>query len=140
MKWLTKKLKQAFNLQDFNEIVIEQDVIDDIIRTAKETHPKEFVTLLKGEIKNNQLRINGLLYQVYEASNDATVMRINLPITSGFLGSVHSHPSHSNRPSEADHIFFNKHGILHLIICMPFEKYNIAAYNRYGEKIDFNIS
>ena len=139
MKWLTKKLKNLFNLQDFDEIIILNDVIHNIMEVARETYPKEFIMLLKGGVKDGQLRVESLIYQTYQASRHATSVRINLPPMSGVVGSVHSHPGPSNTPSTADLRFFNKQGAVHLIIRQPYNKEDVQAFNPFGEKIPVRI-
>ena len=93
--------------------------------------------LLKGAVKDKKLVIDSLIFQTYHASNNSTLLRFNLPVMSGSVGSVHSHPGAHNRPSNADLRFFNKHGFVHLIIANPYNRESIQAYDFYGNKIMF---
>lgn len=141
MKGFIKKIIKLFaiNRFDFDEIIINKSVIRDIITFAKDSYPNEFITLLKGNIKDKRLIIDYLIYQIYQSSTEATSIKLDLPLVSGVIGSVHSHPSYSNKPSKADLIFFNKIYSIHLIISNPFTESNIQAYNCYGDKIMFKI-
>ncbi len=135
--WLTKLF--SLELPQFSKITIQQSVIDNIIEIAKENSPKEFVALLEGKVRNNNLVVYGLVYQPFHASERSTLMRMNLPTISHVVGSVHSHPSSNTRPSNADLTFFNKSGVVHLIIGYPYKKENIAGYDLYGNKAEFEV-
>jgi proteasome lid subunit RPN8/RPN11 len=130
----------GFEKYEFESIVVEKEVIDNIIELAKQTHPKEFVAFLEGKIKDKALTIYGLAYQEYEASTNATWSKINFPVMANIVGSVHSHPGPSNRPSNADLNFFSKRGIVHMIIKMPYRQEDIQGYDLKGDKIVFDVS
>lgn len=123
-----------------SKVVIERSVIEDIIEFAKEIYPKEFVAVLQGRISQDNVIVNGLLYQPFESASGTAVMRVNLPMISGSVGSVHSHPSRSNRPSNADLQFFAKRGIVNLIICSPYRIEDIACYDFEGNIREFIIA
>lgn len=137
----TRWLRRLFELDryEFERVVIDREVIDNIMELAKQTHPKEFIAFLEGKSRKKIMRIFGLLYQEYEASTNATAAKINLPLTSSAVGSVHSHPGPSNQPSSTDLRFFSKHGVVHLIIRMPYRAEDIAAYDLQGRRIGFEI-
>ncbi len=129
----------GFDNYRFDEINIKEGLIYDIIQAAKNNYPNEFVALLGGYIKNKKLIIDSLIYQESYNSRRSVLMRMNLPLLHGTFGSVHSHPSYSNRPSDADLRFFNKRGFVHLIICQPYNFENIEAYSNNGERLNFKI-
>ena len=134
-----KYIKSSILNLEYEEIVITRQVIESIMDMAKQAHPKEFIILLKGDVHNNKLVISSLVYQSYQASENSSVMMMNLPLMSGVRGSCHSHPSYSNSPSSEDLKFFNKHPGLHLIICRPYGISNMASYDTYGKNIHFRI-
>jgi proteasome lid subunit RPN8/RPN11 len=135
-------LKHFFELEryEFEKVVIDREVIDNIVELAKQTLPKEFIAFLEGKTKNKVLRIYGLVYQEYFANPSYTVYKFDPPITSSIVGSVHSHPGSSNYPSKADLHSFSKKGVVHLIIRMPYSTENIQAYEKNGNKIEFEIA
>lgn len=139
-KWLKKGFEKLFELDKlkFNEVIIKKEIIEIIIELAKENYPKEFLAFFQGKIKNNKLNIEQLDYHQYYASESSA-----FPILQygkmNFYGSVHSHPSLSNKPSRADIEFFRKTGIVHAIICKPFDFEHINFYNHQGEEIIIKI-
>jgi proteasome lid subunit RPN8/RPN11 len=118
--------------KSFSKIILETQAIEDIIEFAHTSHPKEFIAVLQGKVRDNALRITGLLYQPYSASRSTSVVHLNLPIISDAVGSVHGHPSGSSRPSRADLSYFAKHGLIHIIIAFPYTRERIACYDSYG--------
>ncbi|MFH1071845.1 MAG: Mov34/MPN/PAD-1 family protein [Nanoarchaeota archaeon] len=141
MKNIKDTVKNIFRLPDFTieRVTIKKEVVEDITTIARQTHPLEFTALLSGSIQKKTLRIIGLVYQQYQASEHATAMHFNLPMIHNTFGSVHSHPGFSNRPSGADLRFFNKHGVFHIIICMPYTRESMQAYDKSGNMVEFGI-
>ena len=138
---ISKWLKKVFEIEryDFERIIFEKDVIHNITELAKQTYPKEFIAFLEGRQKKRILRVYGLAYQEYFANEHSTLARINFPITSSIVGSVHSHPGPSNRPSRADLHFFSKRGMVHLIIKTPYTAEDIQAYDSRGNKVKYKV-
>lgn len=124
---------------EYTDVTITRDVIATISEMARASSPLEFTALLSGKIKNKVLIISGIVFQQYEASENATAMHMDLPLIHNTVGSVHSHPGRSNRPSDTDLAFFSKHGIFHLIVCFPYNEEDIAAYDKGGARQTFDI-
>jgi proteasome lid subunit RPN8/RPN11 len=141
MTWFTKTLIKFFELHkfDFDKIIISKKVISTIIQFAKTSYPNEFIAFLQGKIENKTLKINSLIYQHFQSSQTSAALKAILQPLTNAIGSVHSHPSFSNSPSQEDLRFFNKNPGIHLIICNPFKIENISAYDYKGKKIDFKI-
>ncbi|MBN2459799.1 Mov34/MPN/PAD-1 family protein [Candidatus Woesearchaeota archaeon] len=135
-------MERLFELDKFvfEKVIIEQEVIDAIVELAEQTYPKEFIAFLEGKVKNKVLRIYRLNYQEYIANPSYTVYKMDFPITSDIVGTVHSHPGPSNRPSKADLQSFSKKGIVHLIISMPYSSSTIQAYDMNGNMIDYEVA
>jgi proteasome lid subunit RPN8/RPN11 len=57
-----------------------------------------------------------------------------LPFDLSYIGTIHSHPGGSNKPSLEDlnHFF----GLVSVIICHPYEVQNIAAFDRNGYNME----
>jgi proteasome lid subunit RPN8/RPN11 len=139
-------------MKPYSSIIIDLDVILSILDFARGSHPREFTCLLEGKVKkmstqngketskedrhDNQkedcLLITGLVYQQYESSENTAVTHLNLPLLHQTVGSVHSHPGPSNKPSMADLQSFNKNGVFHLIIKWPYREEDIAGYDKFG--------
>ncbi len=141
MTWFTKKLEKFFELDrfDFNTIILTKKVVDTIIKFAKTAYPNEFIAFLQGKIENKTLKISSLMYQHFQSSQTSAALKAILQPLTNAIGSVHSHPSFSNNPSQEDLRFFNKNPGIHLIICQPFNIENIAAYDYQGKKLNFKI-
>lgn len=124
----------------FNEVHIDEEVIDSILWYAKSSDPNEFMAIFDGNVKNEVLHITGLVFLPGETSNEGAIINTGmLPVMTTQWGSVHSHPRPSALPSGTDLTTFAKIGLFHMIICQPYEVENILAYNRYGEFAKFKI-
>jgi proteasome lid subunit RPN8/RPN11 len=141
-KKIDKWFEHLFELEnfEFDKVVIDREVIDNIVELANQTLPKEFIAFLEGKARKKVLRIYGLFYQEYAANPSYTIYKFNPPMASNIVGSVHSHPGASNRPSMADLQSFSKKGMVHLIIRMPYSAENIQAYDKNGNRISFEIA
>ena len=128
------------NDKSIDEVQIDQRVIDEIIKIAINADPKEYVALLSGKIDKHILKITGLIFLPYKASESSAVMQVfMMPMTTKAVGSVHSHPGPSAQPSQADLTFFQKNGYFHMIICRPYSEASIRAYDHAGNPLTFVI-
>lgn len=128
------------NNKDFQEIIMEREVAEEIIQIAKQSHPLEFMALLEGKISEGILRIDGLVFLPGETSNQGAVIKtFMMPMTTGTVGSVHSHPIPSATPSTTDLHSFAKNGLFHLIIAEPYTAESMVGYDSFGEIIDYRI-
>lgn len=133
-------LEKIFRMKKIKRVQVDQKVIDDIIETAWNVHPREFAALLEGRIEDESLHVTGLIFLPSEASNEGAVMQtFMLPPFTSTIGSVHSHPTPDNNPSREDFHFFSKNGLFHMIIAYPYREETIASYDRSGNKIEFEI-
>ncbi len=124
----------------FEDVNIEEEVIDEIIDIAKESHPNEFIALLEGRVDDGILNITGLIFLPSDVSNESAVMQVFMqPLTMNSLGSVHSHPGPSASPSDADLEFFSSKGVFHMIIAEPYTKESIRAYDSWGNVVNYCI-
>ncbi|MEN6329331.1 MAG: Mov34/MPN/PAD-1 family protein [Methanobacteriaceae archaeon] len=128
------------NKQNFQEVHLDAKIVEEIINIARESHPNEFVALLEGKIKDNVLKIEGLVFLPGETSNQGAVMQTFMkPLITGTVGSVHSHPGYNASPSSADLYFFSKNGLFHLIIAEPYRQDSLRAYDTMGIEIGYKI-
>ncbi|MDD1768101.1 MAG: Mov34/MPN/PAD-1 family protein [Methanomassiliicoccales archaeon] len=116
---------------------IEQDVLDMINEAAKDTYPDEFLATLRAEkgIVTEILLLPGTL----SGEHSGTFHLHMLPIDLSVVGTVHSHPSFSNMPSEADISLFGRFGNTHIITCIPFDKRSWKAYDYNGDEIELEV-
>jgi proteasome lid subunit RPN8/RPN11 len=122
----------------FKSICIGKDIIESIIELAIINNPKEFVAFFKGYVKDNKLILDSLVYQQYYATTHSATPIFHFNDTN-FYGSVHSHPSYNNNPSQTDIRFFRKIGIVNCIICKPYKVENVRFFNHEGDDINVEI-
>lgn len=137
-----KKLSKLLgNDKSINEVQIDYRVIDEITKIAIESDPNEYVALLSGKINKDILKITGLIFLPFKASENSAVMQVfMMPLTTNSVGSVHSHPGPSANPSEADLRFFAKNGYFHMIVCRPYSQATIKAYDAFGNPMPFTVT
>lgn len=124
----------------FNEILLDGEVAEEIIQIARQAHPFEFVAMLEGKIKDETLKIDGLVFSAGETSHQGAVINtFMIPISTGTVGSVHSHPGPNASPSTADLQMFAKNGYFHLIIAEPYIEESMIGYNSFGEITRYKI-
>ena len=122
-------------------IIISRSAIDGIISYSKGLHPNEAILILQGKITPEQVVIEGLVIPPFALSGPyySGFSNFNLPSDSSYVGSAHSHPSGSNRPSLED---LNRgfYGAVSIIIAHPYDEGTIAAYDRNGNRLKIKIA
>src|ERR671920_359662 len=123
------------------QVVISRSAANGIISYSKALHPNEGILILQGKLTKEQVIIEGLVIPPFASSGPyySGFSNYNLPFDSSYVGSAHSHPGGSNRPSLED---LNRgfYGAVSVIISHPYEDSTIAAYDRNGNKLDFKIA
>jgi len=128
------------NDKKFNKVQIDYRVIEEIVKIARNADPKEYVALLSGKIDEEILKVTGLIFLPFEASENSAVMQVfMMPISTDAVGSIHSHPGPSAMPSNADLIFFGKNGYFHMIICQPYTENTIGSYDAFGNPLAYEV-
>lgn len=116
---------------------IEADVLDIVHEAAKGSFPKEFVAALRAE--------KGVITEIllfpgaYSNEHSAFMQLYNMPIDLSVVGTVHSHPGPSNRPSSADLHLFSSYGSTHIITCLPYDMSSWRAYDYKGDVIKLEV-
>jgi len=118
-------------------IKIRQAVIESIVMASQNTFPDEFISLL-GVDKEGIISELVVLPAVF-GSNFSSVRLDLMPFDRMVIGSVHSHPSHNNRPSQGDLNVFGSLGKVHFIVCLPFNLNSLKAYNVKGFELPFEV-
>jgi proteasome lid subunit RPN8/RPN11 len=122
------------------QIVITRQVADGIITFAKARHPYEMVLVLQGKSSSDKIVVEGLIIPPFASSGPfySGFPIHDLPFDGSYVGSAHSHPGGSNKPSLED---LNRgfYSSVSIIISHPYEDETIAAYNRKGEKLELKI-
>jgi len=114
---------------------IKKDVLEFILGVSMEIYPKEFGCLLRGD---NSVITEALIIPGSVFGENFNIQRMDMkPIDSTIIGSAHSHPGDTGAPSRADLKFFNKFGVIHLILRYPYRSLeDVFAYNRDGKPVE----
>jgi len=119
---------------------IKKQCLELILECAKSNYPNEFGGLLRidDEVKDTITELV-ILPGTISGDSHAIFQLHMLPIDFSIVGTVHSHPSHSYRPSDADLHLFQKHGKVHIIVANPFTQTSWKAYDHSGKEIEMKI-
>jgi proteasome lid subunit RPN8/RPN11 len=119
---------------------IKKKCLDLIFECAKSNYPNEFGGLLRVDEVEKHTIIELVILPGTISGDSHAIFRLHMmPIDFSIVGSVHSHPSPSARPSDADLQLFRKQGKVHIISASPFDNNSWKAYDFDGEEIDVKI-
>ena len=108
-----------------------------ILEAGNSSYPNEFGAILRAE--------EGVINQLWllpgtESGESAALFRLHmLPVDFSVVGTVHTHPSDSCRPSGADIELFRRFGYVHIIACEPFNLRSWACYDGNGDRRDLEV-
>ena len=124
-------------ISDKKVVVLTRNVIDGIISYSKMHHPYEAILILEGNRKKGEIYINNLVIPPFSVHGPfySSFLINELPFDLKYVGTAHSHPSGTSRPSVEDLNHF--YGLISIIICYPYDELDIHAYNSSGKEIDF---
>jgi proteasome lid subunit RPN8/RPN11 len=116
---------------------IDREVLKLILHASRSNRPNEFA----GVLRASEGTISEVLFLPGTFSSErSAVMQLHMmPIDPSACGTVHSHPSPSAEPSQADLALFRKFGDVHIIVAAPHDERSWRAYNHRGEKIELNV-
>ena len=108
-----------------------------MLEVGKSSHPKEFAALLRAEkgVISEMMLVPG-------TTSDETSARMLLnmmPLDLSIVGSVHSHPVHDLRYSNADLDMFGSKGYYNIIVAYPYTESDWVCYNPKGERIKLPV-
>jgi proteasome lid subunit RPN8/RPN11 len=120
-------------------IVITRQSADGIITYSKTHHPNEAILVLQGKKDKDDIVVNSLIIPPFSMSGPfySGFPVYDLPFDLSYMGTAHSHPGGSNRPSLDDLNHF--YGMVSIIISHPYEDETIAAYDRNGNSLELRI-
>ena len=120
---------------------IPSNILDAICAGAKELYPRESFLLLRGKKSKGIINVTDLVLAPFAAHEEGAV-HFNPYMFSGdfsIVGTVHSHPSENNSPSDTDLNYF--FGRILMIVGYPYEgKSCIAAYDSNGDKVSIEVT
>ncbi len=120
---------------------IPSNILDAVYAGAKELYPRESFLLLRGKKNKSIISITDLVLAPFAAHEEGAV-HFNPYMFAGdfsIVGTVHSHPSGNNSPSDTDLNYF--FGRILMIVGYPYEgKSCIAAYDSNGNKVPIEVT
>ena len=121
------------------EVVIERELLRSLLSFARAKHPNEIVLLLRGEANKGEMIIEEFLLPPFGTGGRgfAEFRPHMLPIDFSIVGTTHSHPSGSARPSPTDLNHF--YARVMMIVAYPYTDECVAAYNSKGEALPLKI-
>ncbi|MEF8831320.1 MAG: Mov34/MPN/PAD-1 family protein [Halobacteriales archaeon] len=134
---------------------IARDTLEFVLEAAEDTHPDEYMGLLRGERADRVLDgptrerldarpgdkvVTDVLVIPGTESNpvSATVKTSMVPNDRDAVGSVHSHPNGVLRPSDEDLATFGS-GPVHIILGAPYRPSDWRAFDRQGEPRNLEV-
>ena len=118
---------------------IRRDVLRSILAWARERHPNEIVLLLRGQVDKGVARVDEFLFPPYASGGRgfAQFPAHMLPIDFSVIGTAHSHPAGSPRPSPTD---LNKfYGKVMMIVAYPYREDCVGANDSRGESLKIEL-
>ncbi|HEV8404664.1 MAG TPA: Mov34/MPN/PAD-1 family protein [Nitrososphaera sp.] len=122
-------------------VVLSRSAADGIISYSRALHPNEAILVLQGKTTREHVIIEALVLPPFASSGPyySGFSDYHLPFDNSYIGSAHSHPSGSNKPSLED---LNRgfYGAVSIIIAHPYEERTMAAYDREGNRLEITIT
>jgi proteasome lid subunit RPN8/RPN11 len=138
MKWFSKKKKEASSR--IKQWEITRKCLSLICESAKSVYPNEFAGLLRvDEEEKNIITEVVLIPGTISGSHHALYQMHMKPVDFNIVGTVHSHPSGSYFPSEADLNMFRRYGRVHIIAAEPYSFQSWRAYDGNGNETRMHI-
>ena len=136
MLFFRKKEKQVVAKRN---VILTRQVADGIITYAKSWHPNEGILILQGKTTKGEIIVEGLIIPPFSLHGPyySGFSGYTLPFDLSYIGTVHSHPNHSNKPSLED--LNNYYGLVSIIINYPYEDNTIGAFDRSGKSMEIKI-
>ena len=120
-------------------LTLQRHVADSIITYAKTCHPNEGILILQGQTKKSNIIVDGLVVPPFASHGPyySGFPTYDLPFDLSYIGTAHSHPGGSNRPSLED--LNNFYGFVSVIISFPYSESDIGAFDRNGNRVHVEI-
>jgi proteasome lid subunit RPN8/RPN11 len=116
---------------------IAREALMFILEASRSTHPNEFAGLLRSD---GHIIIEILLVPGTSSDEGSARMLLDMmPLDVSIVGSVHSHPVHDLRFSQADINMFGAKGYYNIIVAYPYTERDWVCYNPRGERVELPV-
>src|ERR671927_684166 len=121
------------------QVLITRQTADGIITYSKTCHPNEGILILRGKSSKNEIVVDGLILPPFSVHGPyySGFPSYDLPFDLSYVGTAHSHPGGSNKPSLED--LNNYYGLVSVIISHPYTDETIGAFDRNGNEMQLEI-
>lgn len=116
---------------------IEKEALQLIIESARHAHPNEFAGALRAP--HDTIEEIVIVPGTVQGATHAILKMNELPPDPYVVGTVHSHPSRTARPSQEDLQLFGQNGHTHIIIHEPYTRDTWRCWNHRGEPVDLRV-
>lgn len=123
------------------QIIIRKNALLSALAGARAAYPNEFLCLLLGRREKGDLIIEDTMIPpgIMVKETMSSFSEWMLPVIDGLVGTFHSHPGGSLRPSRQDLRLFSQKGGANFIAAEPFGEKDVACYYGDGKKADFRV-
>ncbi|MFB0561051.1 MAG: Mov34/MPN/PAD-1 family protein [Candidatus Lokiarchaeia archaeon] len=140
---MSRFLKKILGISESKEykilkVKIKKEVVEGVLWACRNVHPREFIGLLRAE--------EGVITEIILAPASvygkglAQFHPHMLPFDFSIVGSIHSHPSGSGRPSTQDLNSMFNFGYVHIIVTFPYHNHkNLHTYDKKGKPIQLEV-
>ncbi|MBC7131428.1 Mov34/MPN/PAD-1 family protein [Candidatus Bathyarchaeota archaeon] len=121
-------------------VVIPRSLLEALLDNAKRIYPKETILLLRGEKSRGRISVSEVIVPPLATYGEgfANIPLHMLPIDFSIIGTVHSHPSGSLKPSPQDLNHF--WGSILMILGFPFRDEDcVAVYDYNGNRLTVKV-
>src|SRR5918911_2678400 len=121
------------------QVLITRQTADGIITYSKTCHQNEGILILGGKRNKKQIVVDSLVLPPFSVHGPyySGFPSYDLPFDLSYVGTAHSHPSGSNKPSLED--LNNYYGSVSIIISYPYTYNTIAAFDIDGNNLELQI-
>jgi proteasome lid subunit RPN8/RPN11 len=121
-------------------IQLTKELANSLLEFSKDQYPNEMIVLLRAKRSKEVMLIHQVVFAPFMMGgrSASTFNPYQVPIDSSIVGTAHSHPSGSNRPSLTD--LLHVYGSVMMIISYPFVGPEcIAVYDSRGDPVSWDI-
>ena len=119
---------------------LTRDLAGSLLAYARDQYPNEMIVLLRAKRSRERILIHQVIFAPFMRSGRAESMfnPYQVPIDSSIIGTAHSHPSGSTRPSLED--LLHVYGSIMMIVAYPFtDESCIEIYDAKGNTLGWDL-
>jgi len=121
-------------------VQLTRTLADSLLAFSKDQYPNEMLVLLRAKRKEDVMLIHQVVFAPFmQGARSASIFNpYQVPVDASIVGTAHSHPSGSNRPSLQD--LLHVYGSVMMIVSYPFVGPEcIAVYDYRGNPVVWDL-